>query len=161
MGIFEQRISEIIKDHNEFVKDLNYLFDLDVKTIELGQLISAINEFDSGLEKISETNTIFEEINFSQIEPLINNFNESYQSNLFVELEKPICSYGGIYKECCDDFCSNDSSKYPIILIHGHSFNSAISADKSLGDLRELQEKLFLEAVKRLSFLVLFVSFST
>lgn len=42
--------------------------------------------------------------------------------------------------ECCDEQCQD--SMYPVIMVHGHAFNKDISADYSLENFNELQERL-------------------
>ena len=59
-----------------------------------------------------------------------------------MQIPKPICCYNGECEACCDASCQSDPSKYPIILVHGHSFNNAISAESSLGDLDSIQQTL-------------------
>ena len=53
-----------------------------------------------------------------------------------------MCCYKGDCEVCCKENCKQDSTKYPIILLHGHSFNDAVSAQSSIGDLRKIQEAL-------------------
>ncbi|MFH0808133.1 MAG: alpha/beta fold hydrolase [archaeon] len=136
-------ISILIRDYNDFVASLNSSFDLKNKTIEIGILNFRIDELVSGLDALSENNFVFENIDSSLIAPIVINFSSDYKNHLFIGQEKLICNYDGVSESCCDETCSSNSSEYPVILLHGHSFNSAISAEKSLGDLKGIQESLF------------------
>ena len=138
-----EEISELIKRHNEFANRLSSLINIEDKTLEIEEILLKLNQIKLSLNKLNETNLIFENINLSGVEPLVSNFSADYQTNLSIENEKLICCYNNICEECCDENCANDKTKYPIILLHGHSFNNAISAEKSLSDLRSIQEKLF------------------
>ena len=53
-----------------------------------------------------------------------------------------MCCYKGDCDVCCSNDCHDDQDKYPIILVHGHSFNDAVSAESSIGDLNSIKEKL-------------------
>ncbi len=46
----------------------------------------------------------------------------------------PKCCVFGQCKTCCnDDVCANDPQTYPVIFVHGHSFNGVNTPDYSLG----------------------------
>ena len=81
-----------------------------------------------------------EEINFSldNIEKISFNFIE--KNNSFV-LKNP-------EPECCFKNClSSYSSKFPIIFIHGHDFNQAISGERALDAFTKIQEKMEEEGI--------------
>lgn len=54
----------------------------------------------------------------------------------------PQCCLFGKCGPCCDSSCSSNISQYPVIFLHGHDFNSGISAEYSLGTFTEIQKKL-------------------
>lgn len=51
-----------------------------------------------------------------------------------------ICCLYGKCEKCCDETCSNKN--YPILFLHGHSFNKDTSADYSLDAFRGIKEQL-------------------
>ena len=55
----------------------------------------------------------------------------------------PICCLKGICQQCCTSkSCTQDSSKYPIIFLHGHQVNAKLSVDYSLETFSAMQEAL-------------------
>ncbi len=73
--------------------------------------------------------------------PEFNEFNQTIN----VTLKKPelICCVFGVCNSCCiNNSCSNDSKTYPVILIHGHSFNKENSPEYSLEGLNEIKSAL-------------------
>lgn len=138
-----ENTSSFIQKHNLFISTLNSTINIENKNREINELINELKGINLSLNGSKINNLIFETIDSSVLEYLYLNFTKDYSINLSIPLEELICSFGGIKEKCCDDSCTNDATKYPIILLHGHSFNSAISAEKSLKDLRDIQEKLF------------------
>ncbi len=55
---------------------------------------------------------------------------------------KQICCRLGNCTECCNSSCKEDSSKYPVIFLHGHNFNKKISAENSLDAFSEIQNQI-------------------
>ena len=43
---------------------------------------------------------------------------------------------------CCNDTCSNEKEKFPVLFIHGHNFNKDLSAEYNLYTFMEIQEEL-------------------
>ncbi len=72
--------------------------------------------------------------------------NASVSSPIFTE-PNPECCFFGSCKSCCDDSCSNDAGDYPIIFVHGHDFNKAVSAEHSLDAFNMIQQTLDQEHV--------------
>lgn len=139
------RIVDFIVDYNDFVEGLNESFYLDEKMVGVGVLNVRLNEIVSNIDSSAENNFVFEGIVSSELEFILLNFSSSSVPVFSVLPEFPVCSYMGVFETCCDEECLDESTKYPVILLHGHSFNSGISAEKSLGDLKGIQEKLFLD----------------
>jgi len=52
----------------------------------------------------------------------------------------PICCFYGKCEKCCDGSCSD--TNYPVLFLHGHSFNKDTSADYSLDAFGKIKEKL-------------------
>lgn len=57
---------------------------------------------------------------------------------IFNERNARCCIYEKCY-DCCET-CSNEN--YPIIFLHGHDFNKAVSAEHSLDTFQKMQDKL-------------------
>lgn len=60
------------------------------------------------------------------------------------ELHEPAsqCCFQGACGACCTNTCAADQEKYPIIFLHGHDFNKAISAEYSLDTFQKMQQRL-------------------
>ena len=55
----------------------------------------------------------------------------------------PVCCIFGECKRCCTrDECKSDASLYPILILHGHAFNSGNSPEFSLDAFNKIQSKL-------------------
>jgi hypothetical protein len=140
-----KKISALIVDYNKFVSGLNDSFFLGEKITEAGILSLRLDVIINNLNVSGENSFVFGGISSSGLELISRNFSSDYQFNFSIPNEIPICSYMGVFEVCCDEGCASDNSKYPVILLHGHSFNSGVSAENSLGDLRGIQEELFLD----------------
>ncbi|MCK9595890.1 hypothetical protein M0R19_01760 [Candidatus Pacearchaeota archaeon] len=79
-------------------------------------------------------NEIFFDINIFDIIPII--------SELILSEPTPVCCFSGNCKKCCED-CSGEN--YPVVFLHGHSFNKALPADYSLDTFEKIKSKLVLE----------------
>ena len=96
------------------------------------------NDVNNGIDLDYSINLTLNELNLTKIELNIseNNF------NFDLEEPQPICCALGKCRKCCDDECKNDESKFPAVLVHGHSFNEKISAEYSLDIFSSIQKKL-------------------
>ena len=110
------------------------------------QLISMIYEANSSLTR-NETfvnETIFG-IKFINLPS-----NISFESDIItnVSLPKPTCCVFGKCNTCCTtETCQSDSILYPILFIHGHSFNKQSSPEESLNSFSIIQRDLQNEGV--------------
>jgi hypothetical protein len=59
-----------------------------------------------------------------------------------LEEQNPQCCLFSECKDCCNESCYSDPKDYPIIFIHGHSFNAKISSEQALDSFEEMQIKL-------------------
>lgn len=77
--------------------------------------------------------------NFNYTKILLNSVNFSY-----ISLNEPVekCCLNDVCKKCCDNSCYDENDKYPIIFLHGHSFNEKVSADASLETFENMQGAL-------------------
>jgi hypothetical protein len=137
-----EKISSLVEDYNYFMGNLTFPFDLVSAKQQVNYLFLEINNTFENLENNYSTN-----FNYSSLIPfnlsfISKPFYSNYSSGKEISVEEPMCCYKGDCDVCCSDNCWNDSSKYPIILIHGHSFNDKISADSSLGDLNNIKSAL-------------------
>jgi len=135
-------ISYLVRNFNFFVGNLTMPFDLALKKNEVNYLFLKVNNTFDELE-----NNYSFEFNYSSLKPfnlsfLSKPFYSNYSSGKELSVEEPMCCYKGDCDVCCGDGCWSDDSKYPIILVHGHSFNDKISADSSLGDLNVIKDEL-------------------
>ncbi|MBS3078760.1 alpha/beta hydrolase [Candidatus Pacearchaeota archaeon] len=105
------------------------IFSLENKTSELEKIKT------SNVSNVSETILIFNRTII--IIPPIN----STTPIIINEPTEKCCLFGNC-KDCCDDTCSNNPSKFPVVFIHGHKFNNDISADSNLHAFEDIQKKL-------------------
>lgn len=139
-------IESLINKFNIVAKELNepfYIQDME-KTFET--IANDIVYIKENFNK-SEANFSYTILIQPEIQPIEKPFLSNYSSGRFLQTEEPMCCYMGQCEICCMDNCKNDPTKYPILLVHGHSFNDAISAESSLGDLRSIQEELTKDGV--------------
>ncbi len=59
-----------------------------------------------------------------------------------LEEQNPQCCLFSECKDCCNESCYSNPKNYPIIFIHGHSFNAKISSEQALDSFEEMQIKL-------------------
>ena len=52
------------------------------------------------------------------------------------------CCFKGDCSACCNNFCYNNSTFYPIIFIHGHDFSASVSPEYNLESFGDIQGKL-------------------
>lgn len=129
---------ELIKEYNNITKALQEKDTLSNKESLIFNLSIKIQSFSPMLsEKAISLNQTINQINITKLTFSIINF------SLF-NLEEPLekCCFYGKCEECCNDKCFDNPEKYPIILIHGHSFNEQVSADLSLDSFEKIQKAL-------------------
>ena len=69
----------------------------------------------------------------------------NFTSRIKIELAPnyPVCCVFGECKRCCtQEECRNDPALYPVLFLHGHSFNKDNSPDFSLDAFNKIQAKL-------------------
>lgn len=137
-----EKISSLVVDFNNLVNKTKDEFNLEQANRTLSRISS-----DSHETIIDLTHNSSIRYNYTQVMiPTLNNierpFYSNYSSGRSLENEEAICCYKGDCNVCCGENCKDDPSKYPIILVHGHSFNNAVSAESSLGDLDSIKLKL-------------------
>jgi uncharacterized alpha/beta hydrolase family protein len=64
-------------------------------------------------------------------------------SSVPFEEPAPICCVYGACRSCCTTFtCKNDPATYPVLMLHGHAFYQALSAEYNLDIFNKLQNRL-------------------
>jgi len=92
------------------------------------------NESTSEIPRNKNTNLLISAIDL----PKLNPFQIYSKSNFSLSEPPPICC---LRNECYK--CINESSKnYPVLLVHGHSFNEKLSAEISLESFNDLSKEL-------------------
>ncbi|MFH1365107.1 MAG: alpha/beta fold hydrolase [archaeon] len=134
-------LNNLITELNETIKKFEEKSNLSYKEKE-------VNNFSSKIQNIYELpkqendsicllTKIINEESLANINPILANYT---LPEFFLEDPFPICCFYGKCEKCCDESCSN--TDYPIIFLHGHSFNNATSADYSLDAFSEIKTKL-------------------
>ncbi len=73
--------------------------------------------------------------------PVNVSFASSFVTN--ISLPKPICCVFGKCNQCCSlEKCKYDPKLYPILFLHGHSFNKKSSPETSLNSFTKMQRNL-------------------
>jgi len=104
---------------------------------EIYTFISELNNFNITGEKCCYASKNISEVPFSKI--YLNEINESFEINL--SQKNPICCFLGECNICCES-CFNKEENYPLIFVHGHSFNHKVSAEYSFDTFGKLQRQL-------------------
>ncbi len=123
---FYLRISNLSSEINSLISSANF---------SLSYNSTFYDDLSKNILSINKTNNI----SFSSL--VINN----------ISLPSPICCVLGKCKTCCTtETCSNDPTLYPVLFIHGHSFNKQNSPESSLNSFtmieRLLQNEGFINA---------------
>jgi hypothetical protein len=137
-----EKISMSISDYNNLIDFLKIPFDLESNNFKISSLIFKIDNIFENLNKSFSFDYNYTNLSFTNLTLISKPFRSNYSSGKEIQIEKPMCCYRGDCDVCCGDNCRSDPSKYPIILVHGHSFNDKISADSSLGDLNSIKDAL-------------------
>ena len=122
---------------NSLINEFNFIVENEDNYNDIYILVPKIDDFNLTGEKCCYASENISNIPISKI--YLNESNEFFEIN-FSE-KNPRCCFLGECGECCDN-CSNKESIYPIVFVHGHSFNHKISAEYSFDTFEELQEKL-------------------
>lgn len=69
---------------------------------------------------------------------------KNFTSMIDIELSEnfPVCCVFGDCNKCCSEESCDDESLYPVLFLHGHSFNSDNSPDYSLDAFNKIQTRL-------------------
>lgn len=131
-----------VRDFNSMVSNINKKDTIENKLIIFNQLEAEKINLLSILENESKENISGENVLDILIYPVnipkISINYENYTSYFTLEEPSPICCFNNdCYK------CINDSSlNYPIILVHGHSFNEKLSAELSMEAFSDMARAL-------------------
>lgn len=107
------------------------------KQILVTNILNETQSFIPELSNLSHPTIKLNNITFNKI--IRNQINFSYYD---LKQPYPKCCYNHSCEKCCDNACVNNGEKYPIIFLHGHSFNQAVSAEESLDSFEEIQRAL-------------------
>jgi len=137
------RVNNIIVDFNYAIEQFKEKTDLLDKRIIIENISYEVNKLynesinSQGILLCSLNENISQE-NLAKIEIV---YQEIQIPEIFLKEPFPICCYLGKCERCCDNNCSKEN--YPIIFLHGHSFNKALPADYSFDSFAEIKEKLW------------------
>jgi hypothetical protein len=145
----------IVRTYNDLVKKTSKISDLDSDFNFLIILNENIKNTKNNINVSIAGNFTYPKLESFNFEELEKPFKSDYSSGRFIGLEEPMCCYKGDCDICCTDDCINDKEKYPIVLLHGHSFNDAISAESSIDDLWLIKEELVRDGIIDGGYLIL------
>jgi uncharacterized alpha/beta hydrolase family protein len=135
------------------IKEFNYIIQLfskkDTILNKKNQVNNLINQTDYISKLIKEDAEQNLSLNYLSNETiLIPNLTKIHliYSNLSLNLsfEEPIstCCFFKKCRECCNDSCSFDKEKFPVLFIHGHDFSRDVSAEMNLNIFDKIQRNL-------------------
>ncbi len=136
------------------VNNLSYLinesnnFTIIFNNLSFGLREQSISKFENEYQELSALISLNNITNTSLISTNLTYFNKTFieisliNSNHSFNLEEPdeTCCLFGKCQPCCNQSCSNDKSKFPILFVHGHKFNKDISADTNFHSFEALQK---------------------
>ncbi len=140
----QDTIENSTENLNSLIEEFNSL------TIKLSQKDLLKNKLDS-IESLRSKieNFSVDSSNNSRISKNLSNFNLTKiyfpeinltPINLIPANEK--CCLSNKCDTCCDNKCYDNNSKFPIIFLHGHSFNEKVSAQASLETFEDIQRAI-------------------
>lgn len=137
-------LNKLIKNFNYSTKSFVQKNSLDFKSILVSNLINQ-TDFVSNLIVKSEQEThsyLSEESIISlNISRITLNYPD-FSLNLSFKEPNPICCLFGKCRECCNDSCYSEKDKFPVLFLHGHDFNKALSAEYNLNIFDKMQRNL-------------------
>jgi len=135
-------INNAIKDFNSAAAEFSKKSNISAKQIIFENIISKINSIPEMIAAENKSNIC------CFADGKINNVSLGIELNLTaysapaVDFKEPSsqCCLSGKCGDCCDEKCSQEN--YPIIFLHGHDFNKAVSAEHSLDAFQGIQDAL-------------------
>lgn len=129
-------LDDLILKFNNYLNLFSRYGNITYKESIYQNISSLVNGFDFSVLSSGDFPTNFSVLNIS-----LENLSISYPNanTTFNISSSPVCCAFG---ECSACFMKNSSMDYPVILLHGHSFNEKVSAVASLEVFNSLQEKL-------------------
>lgn len=145
--IAEEKIASLNKDNtqSQIIKKI-----LSEKNYSLNKTLP--NESITPLMALELAKTRMRKCEFITLNTTINEFNiniskidEAIIKNIDIEFGEPslqCCVFGKCQDCCITESCMNDEKTYPVVFLHGHSFNKAVAADYSLDAFNFIQKQL-------------------
>ncbi|MEK6974133.1 MAG: alpha/beta fold hydrolase [Nanoarchaeota archaeon] len=135
--MFKKDLNDLIKEYNNKSSGYN---NVNIKT---NNLIEQLNNITLNANTTLAANNTINNLIFGiyEIQDINITFNSSIKTN--ISLPEPVCCVFGKCRPCCNvNTCSSDPRLYPVIFLHGHSFNSRSSPEISLNSFTKMQRKL-------------------
>lgn len=135
-------LNPLIEEFNNFTREFKRTKNLSEKTSLIESISLNISDFylqalnNSGDSACLLTGTINQE-DFLKISLI--SLNVQF-SEIFFEEQSSVCCFFEKCEKCCENECSNKN--YPVIFLHGHNINKALSTDYSLDAFTQIKEKL-------------------
>lgn len=135
-------VRSFVKDFNSMILKLNEYNSVETKVALFSHLKSEEDSLIILLEEENNSNILMENTLNDSIYPVnlskISVQKGAHLSNFNLNEPLPICCLKGECYKCIDD----SSVNYPVILIHGHSFNEKLSAELSMEAFGEMAKAL-------------------
>ena len=134
-------LNNLIANFNETVKNFKEKSNLSYKETLVESVTSEFNNFsESRGEEVTlpcTLSNIITEENLSVIDTVIENYTIP---EFYLEDPVPVCCFYGKCEPCLNE--THYDKNYPVIFLHGHSLNKALSADYSLDVFGKIKDKL-------------------
>ncbi|MDO8623535.1 MAG: alpha/beta fold hydrolase [archaeon] len=140
---FLQELDKIILDFNNKIANFSKKDYLENKLRGFLEIQKRINNF-SKTVVIQPNITKFSSINVSELNRSEIKIPDDNNTKLIIfEYPSQKCCVFGQCKECCiNETCKNSKENYPIMFIHGHSFNKDLPIEFNLDGFNKLQDNL-------------------
>jgi len=132
-----EKLNDMVEEFNNLTLSFNEKDLISNKKIYFDNLLNQTQSFSPEFSNETHLTSKLNNLTFEKIK--LNPINFS-SFNLSEPYEK--CCYNNICEKCGDTSSENENKNYPIIFIHGHSFNQAVSAEESLDTFEEIQRAL-------------------
>ena len=142
----EIELNYLIENYNQIIDNQNRS-NLSEVNEKLNKYLKIEGNLKNSLINVSDEENYTDFIFNDLVEINLNFINISKIKRLSFELklwdEKSECCFFGVCENCCEEStCSENSENYPILLLHGHSFNKNAPIENSLNYVDSLKKEI-------------------
>jgi pimeloyl-ACP methyl ester carboxylesterase len=134
------KLNKSINEFNKITEEFSKRTNISYKQLIVKNISSEIRTMYESVERGNDSfcmPSAISEISFPEINLT---FTNESPPEFYIEEPSPICCLYGKCEACCNESCSNKN--YPVLFLHGHSFNKEISADYSFDAFEIIKKNL-------------------